>query len=263
MDITTIIGIIIGFGFVLFGIFDSGAITNFIDIPSIIIVFGGTIGAIIASFPFRLLKNIRKHFVIICSGKRYNPQPVIEQLVEFAKIARRDGLLALEAKASELSDPFFKKSIMYVVDAVEPDKVKEILELDIESACVRHAENMEIYGKGSVYAPAFGMIGTLIGLINMLRSMDLSAGASSELGKNMSVALVTTFYGCMLANLIFTPIAVKLSIRDEEERIYKEIIVEGVLGIQEGDNPKNLKERLVSSLSQKQQHLLLDEDEKK
>lgn len=262
MDITSILGIILGFIFILFGILESGNIHYFIDTPSMLIVFGGTVGAILASFPFSLLKGIGKHFVIICSKKRYNPEPVIDKLVEFAQIARKDGLLALEAQATELTDPFFKKSVMYVVDAVESDKIRETLEADIENSCQRHAQAMEIYGKGSSYAPAFGMIGTLIGLINMLRQMDLSSGASETLGPNMAVALVTTFYGCVLANLFFSPIAAKLAIRDEEERIYKEIILEGVLSIQEGDNPKTLREQLVSSLSQKQQYKLLQEPQK-
>ncbi|MBC5689343.1 motility protein A [Mediterraneibacter sp. NSJ-55] len=259
MDITSILGIVAGFLFVIYGIMDSGNIMNFFDVPSILIVVGGTIGAIVASFPFRDLKNIGKHMAIICSSKRYRPEPVIDTLVEFAQTARKDGLLALESRASELADPFLKKSIMYVVDAMDAEKIRSTLEQDIENTSQRHEAEMEIYIRGSAYAPAFGMIGTLIGLINMLREMDLSTGASEELGANMAVALVTTFYGCMLANLVFHPISSKLRIRDEEERVYKEIIVEGVLGIQEGDNPKNLKERLVSSLAQKKQMQLLDE----
>lgn len=260
MDLTSIVGIIAGFIFIVYGILGSGDIMNFVDVPSLLITVGGTICAIMASFPFRILKNVGKHMAIICSSKKYKVEPVIETMTEFAQVARRDGLLALETKASELTDPFFKKSVLYLVDGLDSEKIRYILEQDIEHTSERHAAEAEIYVRGSAYAPAFGMIGTLIGLINMLKSMDLSAGASSELGSNMSVALVTTFYGCILANLIFHPISAKLVVRDEEERIYKEIIVEGVLGIQEGDNPKNLKERLVASLAQKQQQNLLGEN---
>ena len=145
---------------------------------------------------------------------------------------------------------------MYVVDGMDPEKIRSTLELDIENMSQRHSAEAEMSVRGSAYAPAFGMIGTLIGLINMLKDMDLSAGASESLGANMSVALVTTFYGCMLANLVFHPITSKLNLRDDEERLYKEIIVEGVLAIQEGDNPKVLKERLASSLAQKRQLLI-------
>lgn len=262
MDITTIIGVAGGVAFILYGILSSGEMASFIDMPSIYIVLGGTLCTIIASFPFKTLKGVGKHMMIIVQGKKFDPAPIIDTLVEFAQIARRDGLLALESKAAELKDPFFQKSVMYVVDAVDSDKIRATLEADIENCSLRHSQAMEIYGKGSSTAPAFGMIGTLVGLINMLKNMNLSSGASDTLGPSMSVALVTTFYGCVLANLVFNPIAAKLSLRDEEERLYKEIILEGVLAIQEGDNPKNLRERLVSYLSQKQQAKLLNSDGK-
>lgn len=261
MDITSILGLVAGVGVVIYGILGSGSIWNFYDVPSIWITCGGTVMAIIASFPFSMLKNVGKHLKIICSSKRYQPEPVIDILSDFAQVARKDGLLALESRVAELEDPFLRKSVMYVVDAMDPDKIRSVLEQDIENTSQRHAEQAEIYTRGSAYAPAFGMIGTLIGLINLLKDMDLSAGASETIGANMSVALVTTFYGCMLANLVFHPIAAKLSIRDSEEMVYKEIIVEGVLGIQEGDNPKMLRERLVSALSQKKQAQLLDQEE--
>ncbi len=253
MDITSIIGIIAGFAFTIYGILGSGSIWNFYDAPSILIVIGGTISAIVASFPLSILKNVGKHMVIICSSKRFQPEPVIEILADFAQVARKDGLLALEGRVAEVDDPFLKKSVMYVVDAMDPDKIRSTLEQDIDNMSQRHSEQADMYIRGSAYAPAFGMIGTLIGLINMLKDMDLSSGASESLGANMSVALVTTFYGCVLANLVFHPISSKLALRDDEERLYKEIIVEGVLAIQEGDNPKVLKERLASTLAQKRQ----------
>ncbi len=260
MDITSIVGIIAGFAFTLYGIIGSGSIWNFWDIPSVLITGGGTISAIIASFPFSTLKNVGKHMIIICSSKRFQPEPVIETLADFAQVARKDGLLALEGRVAELDDPFLKKSVMYVVDAMDPDKIRSTLELDIENTSQRHSEQTDMYVRGSAYAPAFGMIGTLIGLINLLKDMDLSSGASESLGANMSVALVTTFYGCVLANLVFHPIASKLMIRDSEEVLYKEIIVEGVLAIQEGDNPKVLRERLAASLAQKRQIMLSESD---
>lgn len=260
MDITSIVGIIAGFAFCIYGILGSGSIWNFIDYPSILIVFGGTISAIVASFPFSMLKNVGKHMLIICSSKRYRPEPLLDIFTDFAQVARKDGLLALESRVAEVEEPFLRKSVMYVVDALDPEKIRNTLEQDIENTSQRHAQQIDMYIRGSAYAPAFGMIGTLIGLINMLKDMDLSSGASASLGANMSVALVTTFYGCMLANLVFHPITSKLNIRDEEERLYKEIIVEGVLGIQEGDNPKMLRERLASTLSQKRQQMLLEQE---
>lgn len=242
------------------GILQSGSLLNFWDLASVLIVLGGTISAVVASFPLSALKNVGKHFSIIIKGNQFNPEPLIESLVEFAQLARKNGLLALEEKANELEDPFYKRSIMLIVDATEAEKVKEVLEQEVESMAARHDEEAAIYERASAYAPAFGMIGTLIGLINMLKNMNLDDGASESIGLNMSVALITTLYGVVLANLFFNPIAKKLEIRNNEEILYRQIIIDGVLGIQAGDNPKTLKERLVSSLTKKQQLLLLDEN---
>lgn len=260
MDITTILGVVLGFGVFIGGILSSGELGNFWDLPSFLIVIGGTLAAIIACFPLSTLKNMGKHFKLIISGGKHQPGPLIDSLVEFAQLARKNGLLALEEKANELEDPFFKRSIMLIVDAMEAEKVKEVLEAEVESMAERHSEEAAIYEKGAAFAPAFGMMGTLVGLINMLKNLNLAEGASDSIGQNMSVALVTTLYGVLLANLIFTPIGKKLEIRNTEEILYRQIIIDGVLGIQAGDNPKTLKERLVSSLSTKEQAKLLDEE---
>lgn len=260
MDLTSIIGIVAGIAIVLQGISQSGSLMNFFDVPSIVIVFGGVICSVIASFPFSTLKNVVGHMKVLVKGKEFKPEPLIESLVEFAQIARKNGLLALEEKANELEDPFYKRSIMLVVDAMEAEKVREVLEAEVDNMAARHEDEASVYDKASAYAPAFGMIGTLVGLINMLKDLDLSSGASESLGANMSVALVTTFYGCMLSNIIFLPIAKKLRVRNEEEILYRQIIIEGVLGIQAGDNPKTLRERLASSLTSHQQMSILDSD---
>ena len=145
-----------------------------------------------------------------------------------------------------------------IVDANDPDKVRAALERQVEDMMTRHEEAKGLYVKGSALAPAFGMIGTLVGLINMLKGMDLSgSGGSSTLGQDMGVALITTFYGSSLSNVIFHPIAQKLTIRDNEEVLYCQVIIEGVIAIQSGDNPKVIRERLLASLDQKQQKKLL------
>lgn len=259
LDITTILGIVVGFVVIVAGILQSGEIGNFIDVASIFIVLGGTIAALVASFPLSILKNIGSHLKIAITANKYDPAPLVDSLVEFAQIARKNGLLALEEKANQLEDPFYKRSLMLIIDAAEAETVKEVLEAEIESMAARHDEQASLYVKGSAYAPAFGMIGTLVGLINMLKSMNLDEGGSDTLGTSMSVALVTTLYGCLIANLIFGPIAKKLELRNNEEILYRQIIVDGVLGIQAGDNPKSLKERLVSSLPTNKQLDLLDE----
>lgn len=258
MDITSILGLVLGAVLIVFGIgFDS--LGNFVDPPSLLIVFGGSLAAVIASYPLSSLKSVVRHTGMLLSGKKYDPAVVIDQLVDMAQIARKNGLLALEEKANALEDPFFKQAVMLVVDAMEAEKVREMLEGSVENMAARHEECAGIWMKGAAYAPAFGMIGTLIGLINMLKGMDVTSGGGN-IGQDMSVALITTFYGCILANLIYQPIGKKLSVRNEEEILYKQIIIEGVLGIQTGDNPKNLKERLVSFLDTKKQQELLQSD---
>lgn len=256
MDFTTIIGIVLGMGLIIQAIVDSGDIMNFWDVPSVVIVLGGTLASVIGSYPFKILKTIPKHTKILIMGKGFKEEEVIEQLVEFSQIARRDGILALEEKANELNNEFLKQSLMLIVDAVEEDKVREIIESQMEDLDQRHDEAAGIYEKAASMAPAFGMIGTLVGLVNMLAVLDPEAGAEA-IGSNMSVALITTFYGCLLANVIFLPIAKKLRVRNDDEIRYCSIILDGILSIQAGDNPKFLQEKLVSHLPKARQKKFL------
>lgn len=253
MDLSTIIGWVAGLAVTVWGIAQGkdgiAQIMNFWDFASAVIVPGGTIAVLIASYPFSVLSKMPKHMKIIMGVQKYDAAQVIGQLVEMAKIARKNGLLVLEEQAKGIKDPFLKKSIMLIVDAMDADKIRDMLENEVGAMLERHDLHMGIYDKGTSVAPAFGMIGTLVGLVNMLKSMDMSGGGASELGNNMSVALITTFYGCMLAHLLFAPISKKLRIRNDEELLYKEIIIEGVLSIQAGDNPKFLEEKLMSRLS--------------
>lgn len=259
MDITTLLGIVLGLLVIIQGI-GLGSLGNFIDIDSIFITVGGTVCALLASYPFSQLGKMGSHMKILMFGGKYKPEAAIDKLVELAQLARKNGLLALEEKAGEIKDPFFKRGVLLVVDAMEAEKVRSLLEDEIDAMDQRHDAGAGLYEKASSYAPAFGMIGTLVGLINMLKDMNLDEGSSATLGLSMATALVTTFYGCIMANLFFLPIAKKLRIRNDEEVLYRQIIVEGVVGIQCGDNPKSLKEKLLSSLSQKQQVKLMSEN---
>lgn len=251
MDLSTIIGGVAGVLILLMGIGFS-KIGNFWDAPSLFIVVGGTFMALIASYPFSMLKNFPRHIKFIMQSRRFNIEKCIDMLVEFATDARKNGLLALEQKAEELDDEFFKFAIMLIVDSHDPQDVRQILNDKLEYMLVRHESEIGIYEKGAAMAPAFGMIGTLIGLINMLKGLNLSQGASDSLGEDMSTALLTTMYGCLMANMLFLPIAKKLTIRNEEEYLYKQLIIEGVLSIQKGDNPKFLREKLCNYLSERQ-----------
>ena len=258
MDFTTIIGIVGGFGVIVAGIMNGGSIDNFIDPGSIMITIGGTIFAVIASFPARFLKKVPKHMVKMVRVDQYNIESLIDTIVEFSQTARANGLLALEEKANALEDEFLKKGILFVVDAMETERIRTAMEEELDNMITRHEAEVAIYERAASYAPSFGMIGTLVGLINMLKTLNLSEGASDSIGVNMSIALITTLYGCMLANLIFNPIATKLRIRSDEETFYKQMIIEGVLGIQAGDNPKMLREKLASLMQQKKQQSIIN-----
>ncbi|MEY8356436.1 MotA/TolQ/ExbB proton channel family protein [Lachnospiraceae bacterium 54-53] len=252
MDISLIVGWILGIVLIIYGI-GMDKIGNFIDMPSVIIVVGGTAAALVASYPFQVLSQVPKHIAIMLNPQRYNSEKVIDTLVEMAKTARKKGLLVLEEQANGIKDPFLKQSIMLIVDAMDAEKIRDMLESEISAMVDRHDQDVSMYEKGTSVAPAFGMIGTLVGLVNMLKSMNMDGGGANSLGADMSVALITTFYGCVLAHLLFAPMAKKLRIRNEEELLYKQIIIEGVLSIQAGDNPKYLEEKLLSYLSHVQQ----------
>jgi chemotaxis protein MotA len=258
MDILTLLGWIFGIVFIVLSIFlgedpDTGKMTiitsqleGFIDASSIMIVLGGTLAALMVSHSFSNFVKIPKHLKIIFFPKKYNPVDYIEQITEFAREARSNGLLAIENKLNETKEPFLKNSLMLVVDSVDPDKVSKLLDTELEQLDERHSRDISFYTKAAGFAPAFGMVGTLIGLINLLRNLS----DSDALASSMSVALVTTFYGTILANLIFNPIANKLRLRHEEEYLCKFIIVEGVKSIQDGDNPAFIHEKLMHFINE-------------
>jgi len=256
MDLTTIIGLLVGFGLILYGIMFEGKaiqpmnVMRFVDFASILITIGGTLAATLAAFPLSYFKSVPKHMKILVQKNKYDPKKFIDIIVEFAQEARRKGILSLEDKANEQEDEFLKKTIMLIVDAIEPEKAKEMLENELSCLDTRHLQGVKIYEKASSLAPAFGMIGTLIGLVNMLAGLDMeSADGASNLTAGMAVALITTFYGSVMANLVLTPIANKLRVKHAEEMLCKEIVVEGVLAIQAGDNPKHIEERLSAYLT--------------
>jgi chemotaxis protein MotA len=257
MDITTILGWALAAFLIVNGI-TIPKLGNFFDAPSLLIVLGGTIAGLIVCYPIRILKDVPKHIGICFRGKGYDVPATVDKIVELAMVARQSGLLALEEKAGEITEPFFKAAVLMIVDANDPDKVRFVLERQLDDMMTRHEEAKGLYVKGSALAPAFGMIGTLVGLVNMLKGMDLSGGGgASTLGQDMGVALITTFYGSAFSNIIFHPIAQKLSVRENEEVLYCSTIIEGVISIQSGENPKYIREHLLASLKTKQQLKIL------
>ena len=259
MNITYIIGVVGAVVIMLIGMMFGGEgglltptqVMNFWDPASVFITIGCTILIIVASFPPSALKDIPKHFKILLNTKGNDPLAIIDELVELAQVARKNGLLALEEKGNQQEDPFFKQCIMLIVDNNDADQAREIMMNDIEQSSARHEAGAGMYDKGSSVAPAFGMVGTLVGLINMLKNMDMSGDGASSIGSDMGTALITTLYGCVLAHMVFGPIAANLRKRDEEEVLCKMIIVEGVMSIQAGANPKFLREKLMTFIEEK------------
>lgn len=248
MDMTTLIGIAAGFLCIIISLFQTGSPMNFISRSSIFIVFGGVLCATFASFTIERLVNLAKALRSIFRKDKTDINEDVEMLINLANIARREGILALEDSANETTEPFLKKGIMLIVDGSDPDLIKGIMETELAFIKERHAENRAVLDAMAAYSPAFGMIGTLIGLINMLQSLtDVSA-----LGPNMSTALVTTFYGSMLANLVFNPLSKKLKSVGNREYLRKDMILEGLLSIQNGENPRVIREKLNAFLSRAQ-----------
>ena len=259
MNITYIIGFVGAIVIMLIGMMFGGKdglltvsqVGNFWDPASVFITIGCTIMIIIASFPPSALKDIPKHLKIVMNTKGNDPLAIIDELVDLAQVARKNGLLALEEKGNQQENPFFKQCIMLIVDNNDADQAREIMMNDIEQSSARHEAGAGMYDRGSSVAPAFGMVGTLVGLINMLKAMDVESGGG-DLGPAMATALVTTLYGCVMAHMVFGPIANQLRQRDEEEMLCKLIIVEGIMSIQAGSNPKALREKLLTFVAQRQ-----------
>lgn len=245
MNISGIIGLVLALGLIVYGIMSGGSIMNFYDPAPIFIVVGGTIGALIFTYPASVLKNTGKMLKIAFFPKKYNPEDYIAQMVEHCKTARMKGILALEESANACTDPFMKSALMLIVDANESDKIKSMLDDSIDFMCDRHESNFAIWVKGSAVAPAMGMVGTLVGLINMLKGMDVTNSESAAtLGLSMSTALITTFYGCIIAHVFCGPIGNLCKYNHNQEILCLQIIEEGTLAIAAGANPRYVEEKL-------------------
>lgn len=245
MDIATVIGIIFGIVLLTGSIAVEGSLSAFWSLSSLMIVLGGTIAATLINYPLHQVVSTIKVIRIAFRNHAYEPGEVITILVSFAEKARREGLLALEAEAEAIDEPFLKKGIELIVDGTDPELVRNIMETDLTFVEERHKQGAQIFENMGASAPAFGMIGTLIGLILMLRSLD----DPSKIGPGMAVALITTFYGSLFANLLLLPIAGKLRIRSSEEILNKELMLEGILSIQAGENPRIVAEKMKSFLN--------------
>ena len=247
MDIATLIGILIAGGLVLSSIIMGGSITWFINYPSLMIVFGGTMGATLLSYPlsevmsvFGVAKNVFQH-------RAQNVNELIDSLVSFARKARREGILSFESELKKVDNAFMVKGLELAIDGMESNAIEDILMTEIRAIEERHRLGADIFYSMGAFSPAIGMLGTIIGLIQMLMQME----DPSKIGGPMAVALLTTFYGVFLSYLLFLPIAGKLKTRSKQEILLSQMIMEGIMAIQSGDNPRIVEQKLKAFLAPK------------
>lgn len=255
MDITSLLGLTVGFGLLIGSIMMDGSLAKFWSPQGLMITLGGTLAAIFVNFPLRDIMNIGSVLKVVFRQEERDPYEIIEIIVGFAEISRREGLLALEERAQDVNEDFLQKGIQLVVDGTDPELVRSILEFELSYLEERHEKGQEIFEQMGAFAPAFGMIGTLIGLIIMLQEIN----DPDSIGAGMAVALITTFYGSLLANLVFLPIAGKLRVKSANERLLKEIMIEGILSIRAGENPRIVEEKLQAFLPRDDNRLKHDE----
>lgn len=262
MDISTLIGIIVGFGMLIFGIlsssnWDPSVITSsFIDLPSVFITIGGALSSVLTAGKIPDFINGLSSIRLAFQEKVSDPAVTIRSIIDLSNVGRKEGLLALEEAANNIEDDFLKKGIMLVVDGTDPELVRGILETDLVCLEGRHAKIFGFWEKFAEMGPAWGMIGTLVGLVNMLKNLE----DASTIGPNMAVALLTTLYGSLIANWLCTPIVNKLKANNETEVMLKEITIEGLLSIQAGENPRVIEEKLKSFLAPSLRESLMGSD---
>lgn len=250
MDLASLIGVLAGFAMVIFGIISSGgvaAIANFIDVPSVIITIGGALTAMLTSYTMGDFVNNLKSIGQGFKALNMDESGTIMKIIELSNIARKEGLLALEEAGGQLENEFMKKGILLIVDGTEPDLVRGILETELSCVDDRHRNVIGFWEATAAMGPAWGMIGTLVGLVNMLKNLE----DASTIGPNMAVALLTTLYGSLMANWIATPLASKMKAYNASECMLKEVIIEGLLSIQAGENPRVIEEKLKSFIAPK------------
>ena len=240
VDIATIIGIVVSFGLMIWAILMGGPLSLFIDMPSIAIVFGGTAGVALISFPLADVLGTIAIFKKTVLIREADTNALIAQMMEFATKARKGGILSLQDSIDQVEDQFLVKALQMAVDGQEPADLKTMLQTEIDNIAARHSNGAQILDTMGAIAPAMGMVGTLIGLVQMLQNMSDPAA----IGPAMAVALLTTFYGAVLANVLFIPMAGKLKTRSKTEILQKTVITEGMESILSGENPRIMEQKL-------------------
>lgn len=247
MDIGTLLGFLLGFLFTVAAICMHGSLLDFIDLPGAMITFGGAGAALFINFPLKKVLgsfNVVKHCFL---DKLPEPQEEIRILSELATVARRDGLLALEKNLAEVEDPFLIRGLEMVIDGTQKEKLEELLTLEVENIQARHLTGKKIFEQLGYSLPAFGMVGCLVGLVQMMQKLD----DPSKIGAGMAVAMVGTFYGVFTANLVFLPLAGKLDTRSKEEVMLRDLMIHGLVALVEGEAPRALESKLKTFLAPK------------
>lgn len=260
LDLASLIGIIMALVLMIFGItVEDGfkSLGGFLHFPSFLITFGGSFMTVLVMSPsISGYLGYLKSFLLIMKPIPSNEHETIKTIIDLSNVARKEGLLALEEAANGIEDEFLKKGVLLIVDGTDPELVRSIMETELGCIEDRHGAVINFWENLGGMGPAWGMIGTLIGLINMLEKLD----DPKAVGPGMSVALVTTFYGSVLANWICAPVAAKLKSNNSSEVMMKEVMVEGLLSIQAGENPRVIEEKLKSFLSPTMRNELLDRE---
>jgi chemotaxis protein MotA len=260
LDLASLVGVLLCLVVVIYGILVGQAgfsvLLNFYDVPSIFITIGGSMMCTLIMSPSLkgFINNLRS-FTLIMKVQPSNEEETINSIIGLSNVARKEGLLALEEAANSIDDEFLKKGVLLIVDGTDPELVRSILETELNCIEDRHSSITGFWDSLGAMGPAWGMIGTLIGLINMLKKLD----DVNSIGPNMAVALVTTFYGAILANWICIPVSSKLKSKNANEIMIKELMVEGLLSIQAGENPRVIEEKLKSFLSPARREAMKEE----
>lgn len=246
-DSLTAIGLAVGIGMLTMAMMSGSSLIIFWDLPSVFITVGGSFCALLITYSLSDIKKMGVLFIQAFKENTFSSVGIIQEFANLSRKARREGLLSLEDEIAQIEDAFLKKGLQMVIDGIEPETIKEILELEIGEMESRHLKSSGIFSTWGAFAPAFGMIGTLIGLIQMMQNLtDVTSIATG-----MGVALLTTFYGTVLANLFCVPIASNLKLKSAKEVGIREMVVEGVLSIQSGINPRILEEKLLTYVGPK------------
>jgi chemotaxis protein MotA len=245
VDKSSLSGVILALGGIIVGLLlEGGNLRQVLQPTAAIIVFGGTLGAVMLQFPLSVVLHAFRRLGSVFVNPRHDPQATIRRLVGYAQRARREGIVSLDQELSAIEDPFLKKSLMLAVDGTEPKELREIMELELDNQAEHEEQVPQVFESAGGFAPTIGIIGAVLGLIQVMQHLD----KIDEVGKGIAVAFVATIYGVGSANLLYLPIAGKMKSRIREEQIGREMTLEGVASILEGMNPRMLETKLVGFL---------------